>query len=114
MITRDRRDAALRAVAELTALPDAAPIIVVDNGSSDGTVDALSPLPGVTVLAERANLGAAGRNVGARHAQTPYVAFADDDSWWAPGALASAVRILDQHPRLGGLVARTLVGDART
>jgi GT2 family glycosyltransferase len=114
VITRDRRDAALHAVTRLSSLPDAGPVIVVDNGSTDGTVAALSSLTGVTVIAEPENLGAAGRNVGVQHASTPYVAFADDDSGWAPGALATAAQLLDEHPRLGGLVARTIVGDAQT
>jgi GT2 family glycosyltransferase len=38
------------------------------------------------------------------------VAFSDDDSWWAPGALARAADVLDTHPRLGVLAARVLVG----
>src|SRR4051794_33085628 len=110
MITRDRREDALRSVGQLGELPDAPPIVVVDNGSSDGTVAALSRRPGVSVIAARENLGAAGRNLGAEQAHTRYVAFADDDSWWAPDALPTAARLLDEHPRLGGLVARTLVG----
>jgi GT2 family glycosyltransferase len=41
---------------------------------------------------------------------TPYVAFSDDDSWWAPGALARAAALFDANPRLGLLAARILVG----
>jgi len=36
------------------------------------------------------------------------VAFCDDDSWWAPGALARAAGLLDRHARLGLLMARIL------
>ena len=47
----------------------------------------------------------------ATHARIPrYVAFSDDDSWWAPGALARAVELLERHPRLAVLAARVLVG----
>jgi GT2 family glycosyltransferase len=56
------------------------------------------------------NLGAAGRTLGVRHIDTPYVAFADDDNWWAPGSLGRAVELLDAHPRLGLLNGRILVG----
>jgi GT2 family glycosyltransferase len=38
------------------------------------------------------------------------VAFADDDSWWAPGDLARAAEIMRAHPRLAVLNARILVG----
>lgn len=110
MITRDRCASAVRSIDALTALPEQPPIIVVDNGSADDTVAALTGRPRLRVVAAGRNLGAAGRNVGARLAETPYVAFADDDSWWAPGALATAARELDAHPRLAVLAGRTLVG----
>jgi GT2 family glycosyltransferase len=62
------------------------------------------------VLPQARNLGAEGRTVGVARAGTPFVAFADDDSWWAPGDLARAVAILQAHPRLAVLNARILVG----
>lgn len=110
MITRDRCESARRTVERLTALPERPSVIVVDNGSSDGTVRALGEVSGVRVIAAGRNLGAAGRTLGVEQARTPCVAFADDDSWWAPGALRAAARTFDDHPRLGLLVARTLVG----
>ena len=86
-------------------------MVVVDNASTDGTVEAVrAGFPAVTVLPRERNLGAVGRNVGVRAATTPYVAFADDDSWWAPGALARAEQHLDAAPRLALLAARILVG----
>jgi Predicted glycosyltransferases len=56
------------------------------------------------------NRGAPARNVGVRLADTPYVAFADDDSWWEAGSLHGVAQMLDQHPQLGLLVARIVVG----
>jgi GT2 family glycosyltransferase len=88
-----------------------APVVLVDNGSTDGTVPAVRAAhPGVTVLALPRNLGARARTVGAAVAGTPFVAFADDDSWWAPGDLARAVAVMRAHPRLAVLNARILVG----
>ena len=40
------------------------------------------------------NAGAVARTTGVRHTTTPYVAFADDDSWWEPGALDRAADLL--------------------
>jgi len=96
----------------LASLPrHEAPVILVDNASNDGTVAAVRRLhPHVTVLPQARNLGAEGRTVGVDRATTPFVAFADDDSWWAPGDLARAVDIMRAHPRLAVLVARVLVG----
>ncbi|SOC50191.1 Glycosyltransferase, GT2 family [Blastococcus aggregatus] len=88
-----------------------APVILVDNGSTDGTVEAvLAAHPAVTVIPLDRNLGARARTLGAAQAGTPFVAFADDDSWWAPGDLARAVDIMRAHPRLAILNARILVG----
>jgi GT2 family glycosyltransferase len=111
MITRDRCEGALRTVRRLLELPDRARIIVVDNGSSDGTMAAMRELaPRVEAIEAGANLGAAGRNIGVVRATTPYVAFSDDDSWWAPGALDAAADRLDRDPALGLLAAKILVG----
>lgn len=90
------------------------PVILVDNGSTDGTVRKVRRLfPDIQVVALSGNQGAVARNVGVVRAGTPYVAFADDDSWWPPGALAEAVALFDRYPRLAVLAARILVGPER-
>lgn len=96
----------------LVSLPrHEAPVILVDNGSTDGTVEAVRAAhPEVTVLPLERNVGARARTIGATRAGTPFVAFADDDSWWAPGDLARAVALMRAHPRLAVLNARILVG----
>jgi GT2 family glycosyltransferase len=110
--TRDRKDGVLATVRRLVALPDRPAVVVVDNASSDGTADEVSRAhPEVTVVRLPRNLGAVARNVGVARARTPYVAFADDDSWWQPGALTRAVDHFDGCPRLALLAARVLVGD---
>ncbi len=83
----------------------------MDNGSTDGTVEAVRKAhPEVCVLTLERNQGARARTLGAAHVGAPFVAFADDDSWWAPGDLARAVKIMQSHPRLALLDARILVG----
>ncbi|MFB9462346.1 glycosyltransferase family 2 protein [Streptomyces cinereospinus] len=111
VITRDRCRSVLRTLDRLAELPERPEVVVVDNGSVDGTVAAVRRHPaGARVLAAGRNTGALGRNIAVRHATTPYVAFSDDDSWWAPGALETAADLLDAHPRLGLLAARAVVG----
>lgn len=89
-----------------------APVILVDNGSTDGTPELVRrEFPHVDVVELDRNHGSVARNIGVERASTPYVAFSDDDSWWAPGALAQAAEILDAHPRLAVLAARMLVGE---
>ncbi|MER7895765.1 glycosyltransferase [Streptomyces sp. NPDC096046] len=102
----------LRHLLALTERPD---IVVVDNASTDDTSTVLArDFPEVRVLSLPANQGALARTHGVRALDTPYVAFSDDDSWWAPGTLDTAVKLLDAHPRLGLLSASTLVGPDET
>ena len=104
--TRDRRESLLRSLARLD-VPGGPPVVVVDNASTDGTVDAVrAEHPLVTVVELPVNTGAVARTDGVRHAGTPYVAFADDDSWWEPGALAAAADLLDAHPQVAVVVGR--------
>jgi GT2 family glycosyltransferase len=89
----------------------AAPVILVDNGSDDGSPDAVEEaFPHVTVVRLGFNRGAAARNTGVALASTPYVAFADDDSFWAPGSLHQAAKLLEAHESVGLLTAQVLVG----
>ena len=104
--SRNRRDELLDSLARHEA-----PVVLVDNASTDDTVAAVRAAhPSVTVLTLGRNAGALARTLGAAQAHTPYVAFTDDDSWWAPGDLARAVAIMQAHPRLALLSARILVG----
>ncbi|HET6529649.1 MAG TPA: glycosyltransferase [Actinoplanes sp.] len=107
MITYQRREEALASIARLVALPERPPVVVVDNGSSDGTAAAIrARFPQVRVVALGVNLGAVGRNVGVRMIGTPYVAFCDDDTWWEPGALRRAADVLDSCHRVAVVNAR--------
>jgi N-acetylglucosaminyl-diphospho-decaprenol L-rhamnosyltransferase len=109
--TRNRRAELLHTLGRLAALDDAPPVIVVDNASSDGTPEAvLEAYPEALLVALQHNAGAAARTVGARCASTPYVAFCDDDSWWAPTALRRAASHFARAPRMALLAARVLVG----
>ncbi|WP_236885165.1 glycosyltransferase family 2 protein [Dietzia massiliensis] len=110
MITWNRREEALAALDRLAELPERPEVIVVDNGSTDGTADAVTRHhPGVRLIASPTNLGAVGRNLGVDAATTPYVAFCDDDTWWDPGSLRAGADALDAHPRLGVVTARIVV-----
>ncbi len=111
MITHNRRDEVLRSLAHLTRLPERPPVTLVDNGSTDGTPAVVARrFPQVDVLEAGRNLGAAGRTLGVRRVEAPYVALCDDDTWWEPGSLERAARLFDVHDRLAVLTARVLVG----
>ncbi|MBF6469682.1 glycosyltransferase [Nocardia beijingensis] len=110
IITRNRREQLLETLAHMTALADAAPIILVDNGSTDGTADAVAAaFPAVDLIRSADNLGAVARNIAVERTTTPYVAFCDDDTRWQRGALTRAADLLDRYPGLGSVTGRCLV-----
>lgn len=84
-------------------------VIVVDNGSSDGTAHALrqacaaAPLPArVQVIENADNLGfARGNNVGLAAAQGRYRLLLNSDTVVVPGALTALVHFMDAHPDAG-------------
>ncbi|WP_280240155.1 glycosyltransferase family 2 protein [Nocardia abscessus] len=110
IISRNRRAQLLETLAHMTALADAAPIVLVDNGSTDGTADAVAAaFPAVNLIRSPDNLGAVARNIAVERVVTPYVAFCDDDTRWQPGALTRAADLLDQYPGLASVTGRCLV-----
>lgn len=111
VLTHDRVEELLRTLERLVALPERPAIVVADNASRDGTAERVArAFPQVELVHTGGNLGAAGRNAGVARVRSPYVAFCDDDTWWAPGSLARAADLLDAHPRIGALNARICVG----
>lgn len=90
--THQRKEAVLRAVSSAfaqTLLPRE--VIVVDDGSSDGTVEALraltSPVPLLVLVHESNKGGPAARNTGIAAARGGWIAFLDSDDVWEPRRL---------------------------
>jgi GT2 family glycosyltransferase len=110
VITHNRRPELARTLRELESLPERPAVIVVDNGSADGTAAYVRwHHPAVTLIAARRNLGAVGRNLALRRVTSRYVAFCDDDTWWAAGSLTLAADTLDAHPDVAAVTARIVV-----
>ena len=78
-------------------------VIVVDDGSTDGTQDCVRGFQGIPVrLIECNGLGpAAARNAGYRASSSELVAFLDADDLWPSGALQLLVRALEEQPEAG-------------
>jgi glycosyltransferase involved in cell wall biosynthesis len=73
-------------------------VIVVDDGSNDGTVDYLKGLENNLILLTQSNRGpGSARNRGLEHARGRYVAFLDSDDLWLPWTLETYSTIADEH-----------------
>jgi GT2 family glycosyltransferase len=89
--------------------------LLVDNGSNDGTVEAVrARFPFVQIVALPRNVGfAAGNNAGLARAQGRHVALLNNDTELLPGALEACVRYLDAHPDVGVVGPQLLHPDGR-
>jgi N-acetylglucosaminyl-diphospho-decaprenol L-rhamnosyltransferase len=104
IIAHDVRDEVLRAWASVDAGRDGLEVhgVLVDNGSSDGTADAVRrEVPWVEVVELATNEGLPARNHGLRRARGRHVMFLDSDAALVPGSLSTLVRALDDDPSIG-------------
>jgi len=76
-------------------------LIVVDDGSTDGTPEEVKKYGGrVKLLQHLENRGvSATRNRGILHAKGKYIAFLDSDDLWVKGKLKAQVSFLDDNPQ---------------
>lgn len=77
-------------------------VLVVDDGSTDATLEALAPFyRQVKVLRTAQRRGvAAARNLGLSAARGEWLAFLDSDDLWRPDKLARQMAYLREHPEL--------------
>jgi len=85
-------------------------IVVVDNGSSDGSIERLTAaLPAARIVAAPGNIGyARGANLGIATTDAPVVAVLNGDVELAAGVAAAMVGALDADPRVGAVGPRVL------
>lgn len=98
--TYNRAALVLRALESvLSQCRDGDEVIVVDDGSTDGTEERLRPLAGRIAYLRTPNGGAGrARNAGIDRARNPLLAFLDSDDEWLPGKLELQRRFLDARP----------------
>jgi glycosyltransferase involved in cell wall biosynthesis len=76
-------------------------VIVVDDGSNDGTGDVVAKFGGKIRFFTISNSGpSAARNFGIKKATGRYIAFLDADDWWLPNKLEKQLKILTGNPEI--------------
>ena len=97
--------ATLRAVTRQTVVPQQ--IIVVDDGSHDGSLRIAAEFPGVKIVQNpQPGSPSRARNFGLLHAQAPLVAFLDQDDVWHPLHLQILATLLEKCPESAAAAAR--------
>lgn len=82
-------------------------IIVVDDGSTDDTLEYLRSLGGRVRVFTQANKGPGGaRNLAAKHARGDYLAFLDSDDLWFRWTLKSYEQIITESGRAAFIAGR--------
>ncbi|MGB0133860.1 glycosyltransferase family 2 protein [Dokdonella sp.] len=102
--TYNRRELVIRAIhSALAQTREVDEIIVIDDGSTDGTGEALKAAFGDRIISVRqANAGvSAARNRGMAMARGRYIALLDSDDEWMPEKTAKQVDWLEAHPAFG-------------
>ena len=108
MPVNNRRETVARAIASVLAqeMPHFE-LVVVDDGSTDGSAELVASIddPRVRLIRQRTCGGAnRARNRGIRDAQAPLLAFLDSDDAFLPDKLSTVVAAFDANPALGTLV----------
>jgi GT2 family glycosyltransferase len=111
IVTHNRREPLLRTLDILhrttPAEVGAWECLVVDNGSSDGSAEAVAAThPDVRLLRRRRNEGVAARNHGIFAAQGEYVVLLDDDSYPTGDAVPRSIEYLDARADVAAVVGR--------
>jgi hypothetical protein len=85
-------------------------VIVVDNDSTDQSLEFLSKVPWVKVVRSRCNRGfAGGNNLGLKECQGDYVLLLNNDTIVTPGFLESLCEHLDRNPHVGAVQGKMVL-----
>jgi GT2 family glycosyltransferase len=89
-------------------------VVVVDNGSTDGSAERLLGEKGIKFIGLRSNVGPCeARNIGIENAKGRFVFFLDSDAILSKRKLARLVERMDQDPTIGILACRIVNGFTR-
>ncbi|MCL5782028.1 MAG: glycosyltransferase [Patescibacteria group bacterium] len=114
VVTRNRKDKLKRCIDSLMRHLPNSELIVIDNGSNDGTPEYLKSLDNVTVIRKDYNTGvSAARNIGISVSNEKICMIIDDDAWIETIKLDDVVSLFAQNGGVHVLVPKILYPDGR-
>lgn len=114
--TRDFLQGSLQSIEEADLVGIGIEIIIVDNASTDGSLEAIGsfqfPIPNLQLIKNKENLGfSRGNNVGVRYARGRYVLFLNPDTVVSKDSLKVAYEYMEEHPDVGVCGVRLELAD---
>ncbi len=104
LATHNRQDVVLRTLDQLSTAAVASgssEVLVVDNASTDGTVDAIAgAYPSVRVISLKRNRGSCAKSIAVERAVGEYIVFLDDDSCPHPDSVERMIQHFRADERL--------------
>ena len=115
MLTYNRWDLtkeALRLLADVTE--PRYEVVIVDNASTDGTLDELDRVEGARILRNPRNLGfGPANNQGLAMARGRYLLLLNSDAWVRPGWLEPLIDVADADPGVAAVAPKLVYPDGR-
>jgi GT2 family glycosyltransferase len=115
VVSFNTRDTTLKCLRELKSAAEGidSQIIVVDNASTDGSVDAIrSAMPEVTIISNGVNVGfASANNQALAGAKGRFILLLNSDAFMQSGGVAAMVDYLRQNPQIAAVGPRLLNAD---
>lgn len=118
IVTMKQRESVVRCIASVLAALDGVDgeteVVVIDNGSTDGTVDRVrAEFPTVRVIERGRNTGfASGAAEGVRQTEGEWILFLNDDAEIEPDAVAAMLAAAQTDDRVGSVAAKLLFADS--
>jgi GT2 family glycosyltransferase len=118
IVTMKQREPVVRCVASVLAalehVEGETEVVVIDNGSTDGTVERVrTEFPEIRVVERRRNTGfASGAAEGVRQTSGEWILFLNDDAEIERDAVAAMLEVAKTDDRVGSVAAKLLFADA--